>query len=51
MSEVDSVKLNSEEIFEEIISMFNYYSMKLYSKKELKKFKQLFTYILKKYII
>lgn len=33
MSEVGSVKLDSEEIFEEIISLLHCYSMKLYSKR------------------
>jgi len=34
MSEVGSKKLDSEEIFEEIISMLHCYSMKLYSKRK-----------------
>ena len=33
MSEVGNSKLDSEEIFEEIISMLHCYSMKLYSKR------------------
>lgn len=33
MSEVGNAKLDSEEIFEEIISMLHCYSMKLYSKR------------------
>lgn len=33
MSEVGSSKLDSEEIFEEIISMLHCYSMKLYAKR------------------
>ena len=34
MSEVGSEKLDSQEIFEEIVSLLHCYSMKLYSKKE-----------------
>ena len=41
MSEVGSVKLDSEEIFEEIISVLHCYSMKLYSKRKQKKIKEL----------
>lgn len=37
MSEVGSAKLDSEEIFEEIISLLHCYSMKLYSKRNAKK--------------
>ena len=51
MSEAGSIKLDFKQIFDEIINMFHCYSMKLYSKKELKKFKQPFTYLLKKYMI
>ncbi len=40
MSEIGSVKLDSEEIFEEIISLLNCYSMKLYSKRKAKKIKE-----------
>ena len=36
MSEVGSVKLDSEEIFEEIISLLYCYSMKLYTKRRVK---------------
>jgi predicted site-specific integrase-resolvase len=36
MSEVGSVKLDSEEIFEEIISLLHCYSMKLYTKRRVK---------------
>lgn len=41
MSEVGSVKLDSEEIFEEIISLPHCYSMKLYSKKKAKKIREM----------
>ena len=41
MSEVGSVKLDSEEISEEIISMLHCYSMKLYSKKKIQKVKSI----------
>lgn len=37
MSEVGSSKLDSEEIFEEIISLLHCYSMKLYSKRNVRK--------------
>lgn len=37
MSEVGSAKLDSEEIFEEIISLLHCYSMKLYSKRNARK--------------
>ena len=40
MSEVGSVKLDSEEIFEEIISLLHCYSMKLYSKRKAKKIRE-----------
>lgn len=40
-SEVGSVKLDSEEIFEEIVSLLHCYSMKLYSKRRLTKLKEL----------
>ena len=38
--EVGSVKLDSEEVFEEIISLLHCYSMKLYSKRNAKKIKE-----------
>ncbi|WP_415874665.1 IS607 family transposase [Clostridium sp.] len=41
MSEVGSEKLDSEEIFEEIISLLNCYSMKLYSKRKGQKIKKI----------
>lgn len=40
MSEVGSCKLDSEEIFEEIISLLHCYSMKLYSKRKAVKIKK-----------
>lgn len=40
MSEVGSQKLDSEEIFEEIISLLHCYSMKLYSKRRVQKMKE-----------
>lgn len=40
MSEVGSQKLDSEEIFEEIISLLHCYSMKLYSKRRVQKIKE-----------
>jgi predicted site-specific integrase-resolvase len=40
MSEVGSEKLDSQEIFEEIISLLHCYSMKLYSKRRAAKIKQ-----------
>ena len=39
MSEVGSRKLDSEEIFEEIVSLLHCYSMKLYSKRKIPKIK------------
>ena len=39
ISEVGSEKLDSEEIFEEIISLLHCYSMKLYSKRKSQKIK------------
>jgi predicted site-specific integrase-resolvase len=36
MSEIGSVKLDNEEIFEEIISLLHCYSMKLYTKRQVK---------------
>lgn len=43
MSESGSPKLDSEEIFEEIVSMLHCYSMKLYSKRRAKKIKEALT--------
>ena len=43
VSEVGSVKLDSEEIFEEIVSLLHCYSMKLYSKRRVRKLKQVLT--------
>jgi len=40
MSEAGSIKLDSEEIFEEIISLLHCYSMKLYSKRKVKKIRE-----------
>lgn len=40
MSEIGSVKLDSEEVFEEIISLLHCYSMKLYSKRKAKRIKE-----------
>lgn len=40
MSEVGSKKLDSEEIFEEIISLLHCYSMRLYSKRKGQKIKE-----------
>jgi len=41
MSEVGSRKLDSEEIFEEIISLLHCYSMKLYSKRRIQKIREI----------
>lgn len=41
MSEVGSTKLDSEEIFEEIVSLLHCYSMKLYSKRKGQKIKEI----------
>jgi len=41
MSEVGSQKLDSEEVFEEIISLLHCYSMKLYSKRKGQKIKKI----------
>ena len=41
MSEVGSKKLDSEEIFEEIISLLHCYSMRLYSKRKRQKIKEI----------
>ena len=43
VSEVGSPKLDSEEIFEEIVSLLHCYSMKLYSKRKDKTIKQIIT--------
>lgn len=43
MSEVGSEKLDSEEIFEEIISLLHCCSMKLYSKRKVQKIKEVLT--------
>lgn len=40
MSEIGSVKLDSEEVFEETISLLHCYSMKLYSKRKAKRIKE-----------
>ena len=40
MSEVGFEKLDSQEIFEEIVSLLHCYSMKLYSKRRVKKIKE-----------
>ncbi|MGB9763630.1 MAG: IS607 family transposase [Minisyncoccia bacterium] len=41
MSEIGSEKLDSEEIFEEIISLLHCYSMKMYSKRKAQKIKKI----------
>jgi predicted site-specific integrase-resolvase len=41
MSEAGSPKLDSEEIFEEIISLLQCYSMKLYSRRKARKIKEI----------
>lgn len=43
MSEVGSEKLDSEEVFEEIVSLLHCYSMKLYSKRKAQKIKDVLT--------
>ena len=43
MSEVGSEKLDSQEIFEEIVSLLHCYSMKLYSKRKIQKVKEVLT--------
>jgi predicted site-specific integrase-resolvase len=40
VSEIGSTKLDSEEIFEEIVSLLHCYSMKLYSKRRISKIKE-----------
>jgi predicted site-specific integrase-resolvase len=41
MSEVGSKKLDSQEIFEEIVNLLHCYSMKLYSSRKNKKIREL----------
>ena len=41
ISEIGSEKLDSEELFEEIVSLLHCYSMKLYSKRKAKKIKEI----------
>ena len=41
ISEIGSEKLDSEEVFEEIISLLHCYSMKLYSRRKAKKIKEI----------
>lgn len=41
MSEVGSSKLDSQEVFEEIVSLLHCYSMKLYSKRKVQKIKEI----------
>ncbi len=41
MSEVGSIKLDSQEIFEEIVSMLHCYSMKLYTKRRKQKIQEI----------
>ncbi len=43
MSEAGSEKLDSQEIFEEIVSLLHCYSMKLYSKRKVQKIKEVLT--------
>ena len=40
MSEVGSEKLDSQEIFEEIVSLLHCYSMKLYSRRKVQRIKE-----------
>ncbi|NFF71737.1 IS607 family transposase, partial [Clostridium botulinum] len=40
MSDVGSEKLDSQEVFEEIVSLLNCYSMKMYSKRKCNKIKE-----------
>ena len=40
MSEIGNQKLDSEEIFEEIVSLLHCYSMKLYSKRKCDKIRK-----------
>ena len=40
MSEAGSEKLDSQEIFEEIVSLLHCYFMKLYSKRKIQKIKE-----------
>ncbi len=41
ISEVGSAKLDSQEIFEEIVAMLNCYSMKLYTKRKKQKIQEI----------
>ncbi len=41
MSEVGSEKLDSQEIFEEIVSLLHCYSMKLYSRRKVQRIKEI----------
>lgn len=41
MSDIGSSELDSEEIFDEIVSLLHCYSMKLYSKRYINKVKEL----------
>ena len=41
MSEIGSEKLDSEEVFEEIVSLLHCYSMKMYSKRKGVKIKKI----------
>ncbi|ABY95278.1 hypothetical protein JCM16816_07710 [Thermoanaerobacter brockii subsp. lactiethylicus] len=41
MSEVGDEKLDAQEIFEEIVNFIHYYNMKLYSKRKIKKIKEI----------
>ena len=41
MSEIGSIKLDNEEIFEEVVSLLHCYSTKLYSKKKIQKLKEI----------
>ena len=43
ISEIGSQKLDSQEIFEEIVSLLHCYSMKLYSKRKLQQLKEVIT--------
>lgn len=43
MSEISSEKLDSQEIFEEIVSLLHCYSMKLYSKRKVQRIKEVLT--------
>lgn len=41
ISEIGSEKLDREEIFEEVVSLLHCYSMKLYSKRKVKKIREI----------